>query len=194
MSVTRTVGQRWLVTALLLALPATSTLLAASSTGKKVEFNRDIRPILSDNCFACHGPDEKKRKGKFRLDTRDGALTKRDQGQPIVPKSAKTSLVYQRIISKDADEVMPPPESHKKLTPEQVSLIKRWIDDGAEYQGHWSFIPPQSPELPKVKDSKWPQGALDRFILATLETKGLKPSAQASKENLIRRVTIDLTG
>jgi hypothetical protein len=151
-----------------------------------IHYNQDIRPILSDNCFACHGFDPKKRKADMRLDI-PGA-------QAVVPGDALSSEVWQRIISEDEDEIMPPPESHKHLSGDEKKLIRRWIEQGAEYQPHWSFITPQKTELPKVKKTDWPRNAIDYFILARLNEESLEPSPEAERRVLIRRVTLDLTG
>ena len=169
-------------------------LLAASAHGAgKLEFNRDIRPILSDNCFACHGFDVKKRKADLRLDTAEGAYAVVDGVQAVKPGDPAASTILQRMLTQDPDELMPPPESHKKLTPAQIETIRQWIAQGAEYQQHWSFIPPANPVVPK------PAGAMvrnpvDAFIQDRLRREGLEPSPESSKETLIRRVTLDLTG
>ncbi|MBI3874707.1 MAG: DUF1549 domain-containing protein, partial [Verrucomicrobia bacterium] len=180
--------------ALAFALAALRAFDAAAAAPKKVDFNRDIRPILSDNCFACHGPDEKKRKAKLRLDTADGAFAERDGKHAIVAKNLKQSEVWRRITTKDADDLMPPAESNKKLKPEQIALFKQWIEEGANYKGHWAFVAPQKPALPKVANAKWPRNGIDHFIAAKLAEKALSTSPEASREVLIRRVTLDLTG
>jgi hypothetical protein len=168
--------------------------LAASTTTKPVRFNEDIRPILSDNCFGCHGPDEKKRKAKLRLDTFEGA-TKVSQGtQAIKPRDLAGSELWSRIHAKDPDDVMPPPESNKKLTPAQVDTLRRWIEGGAQYQGHWAFEAPRRAALPTIAKKHWPKNEIDYFIAAKLAEKNLKPENEASKETLIRRVSFDLTG
>ena len=120
--------------------------LKTGQAKEKIQFNRDIRPLLSDNCFACHGPDEHERKGKLRLDiTEGGAFEDRDGFQAIIRNDADNSEIIARMISDDEDEIMPPPETGKKLNPQQIELIKRWINEGAEYEGHWSFnIPTKS--------------------------------------------------
>jgi hypothetical protein len=160
-----------------------------------VDFNRQIRPILSENCFRCHGPDEKERKAKLRLDTRAGALKElRSGGHAIIPGHANKSALVERILAADPGERMPPPKSNKKLTAEQIDLLKRWIDQGAKWSEHWAFVPPTRPALPPVKDKSWPRNAIDHFILARLEQEGLKPSREADRVRLIRRVTLDLTG
>ena len=158
---------------------------------KALDFIHDVRPILSDNCFACHGPDETQRKARLRLDTKDGAFAK--VGVIVAGKSAESRL-YKRIVTNDANAIMPPVASGHKLTPLQIETIRRWIDDGANWTEHWSFIPPKHAELPTVKDSSWVQNGIDNFILARLEREGLKPSAEADKTTLIRRLTLDLTG
>ncbi|MEW6159465.1 MAG: DUF1549 domain-containing protein, partial [Verrucomicrobiota bacterium] len=170
-----------------------------SATGRTasgpVDFNRDIRPILSDNCYACHGPDEKKRKAGLRLDRQEDAFkTLKSGGHAIVAGDLKRSLLFERIRSQDADELMPPPDSGKTLSSEQVALIQRWIEQGAPWKAHWSYIAAERPAVPKVKNKKWPRNEIDAFVLARLEKEGLKPSREAGKITLARRVTLDLTG
>ena len=160
----------------------------------KVSYDRDIRPILSDNCFACHGPDAAQVKGGLRIDLRDSATKSRDGSIAIVPGKPDKSTLIERIFAKDESTVMPPPESHKKLTKRQKQLLKQWIAEGAEYTKHWAFITPKRPSLPEVKNAKWVKNELDRFVLARLEAKGLTPSKEASRETLIRRVSLDLRG
>ncbi|MEW6302422.1 MAG: PSD1 and planctomycete cytochrome C domain-containing protein [Verrucomicrobiota bacterium] len=166
----------------------------ARAAAPTVNFTRDIRPILSDKCFACHGPDEKKRKADLRLDVKTEAF--RDLGgyHAIVPGKPAQSELLKRITTKNEDDVMPPPKSGKSLKPEEVALFKRWIEQGAKWEEHWAFVPPEKPALPKVKDAKWPRSPMDQFILARLDKERLKPSPEADKETLIRRVTFDLTG
>lgn len=164
---------------------------------KQVDFNFHIKPILSDRCFACHGPDEKARKAKLRLDTEEGAFALLDssaQAYAIVPGNSKKSLLVQRIKSADSEEVMPPPESNLYLSSYEIDLLERWIDQGAEWKAHWSFIAPQKADLPTVKKKAWPKNAIDHFTLAKMESKGLKPSEEAEKEKLIRRLSFDLRG
>ncbi|EEF59706.1 PSD1 and planctomycete cytochrome C domain-containing protein [Pedosphaera parvula] len=167
---------------------------AASSSSKTIDFNRDVRPILSDNCFNCHGPDEKRRKAKLRLDIAEGAVEVREGKQAIKPKDLQASEVWRRINTKDPDDMMPPPDSNKKLTEQQIQTLKRWIEGGAQYKGHWAFEAPRKPGLPKIKNRRWARNEIDYFIGAGLEEKKLKPESEASKEKLIRRVTFDLTG
>ncbi|MEQ1861938.1 MAG: PSD1 and planctomycete cytochrome C domain-containing protein [Chthoniobacteraceae bacterium] len=175
------------------ALIATALTLGAHA-GEKLAFNRDVRPILSDKCFACHGPDAAQRKGKLRLDQRDAALTGGESGAAFVPGKPDESEVMKRIVSTDRDEVMPPPKAHKALTAAQRETLRRWISEGAEYEPHWAFIAPKRAELPPVKNAAWVKNAVDRFILARLEREGLTPSPEADVATLIRRVTLDLTG
>jgi Protein of unknown function (DUF1553)/Protein of unknown function (DUF1549)/Concanavalin A-like lectin/glucanases superfamily/Planctomycete cytochrome C len=156
----------------------------------KLEFNRDIRPILADNCFACHGPDSAARKAGLRLDQRDVAIG----AKAIIPGKPGESAVVTRINSHDDDELMPPPRTKKSLTAAQKDLLKRWIAEGAEYQPHWSFIAPKRPELPGVKDSDWVRNPIDRFILAELEKRGLRPAPEADRRTLARRLSLDLVG
>ncbi len=179
-------------TALLLALLATvSSASAASSIG----FNRDIRPILADSCFHCHGPDPGTRKAGLRLDTEAGFFQAKDGEQPAVVKGKpEVSSLFQRLISTDEDEIMPPPESHKALKPDQIAKVKAWIEQGAPWQPHWSFIAPKKVALPVVKDSRWVKTPVDSFILAKLEATGLKPAPEADARTLIRRISLDLTG
>jgi hypothetical protein len=159
-----------------------------------VDFNRDIRPIFSETCFKCHGPDQNKRKGKLRLDTRDGEFSEHDGKAPFVPGNPAKSEAWRRINAAGTDDLMPPADSGMKLTERQVKLIGQWIREGAQYKDHWSFIPPAAPALAKVKRAAWPKNGIDYFILARLEEEKLRPSPPADKTTLIRRVTLDLTG
>jgi Protein of unknown function (DUF1553)/Protein of unknown function (DUF1549)/Concanavalin A-like lectin/glucanases superfamily/Planctomycete cytochrome C len=168
-------------------LPAAS----ADNSKSQIDFDREVRPILSDNCFACHGPDENQRKSKLRFDTKEGAFAKPGV---ITPGGASKSRLYQRISSKDQDMVMPPPSSEHKLTEKQIETIRRWIDEGARWDEHWAFIPPKRPEIPKVANAAWVRNPIDSFILARLQKEGLKPQPEADKTTLIRRVYLDLTG
>ncbi|QDU59845.1 Planctomycete cytochrome C [Planctomycetes bacterium Pan216] len=183
------------------ALPlAVSTALFAASperpaTAPTIDFGRDIRPILSDNCFSCHGPDEAERAGGFRLDLRDEVLKEADSGEhPIVPGNIASSEIIARITSDDESMLMPPSESNKHLTPAQIDLLQRWVAEGANWQEHWSFVPPTKPKPPAVTREKWLNSPIDRFILARIEAAGLSPSPEADRTTLIRRLTLDLTG
>ncbi len=161
---------------------------AAEPLPEVVRFNQDIRPILSNNCFLCHGPDEGRRKGKLRLDVEAAA-----KEEVIVAGKLLESELWARITATDAEKRMPPLKSKKELTPHQIALIKKWIEQGAKYEGHWAFIAPKPAALPQSKP-KWGHNPIDRFTAAKLEANGLKPSQEAAKEILIRRVTFDLTG
>jgi hypothetical protein len=171
-----------------------SASIAAAVGGGGIRFNRDIRPVLSDNCFHCHGPDPGTRKAGLRLDTEEGLYGERQGGAAIVRGKPEQSPLYERLITKDPDDLMPPPESHKALKPEQIELFRKWIAAGAPWEKHWAFIPPTRPAVPKVKDPSWVRTPVDAFILAALEAKGLKPAPEADRRTLIRRVTLDLTG
>ena len=164
-------------------------LLARSEAAQRVDFNRDIRPVLSDNCFACHGPDSQKVKGRLRLDVRELALQPAKSGKvAVVPGKPQESELLHRLASTDADEVMPPPESHKSLTATQKDLLRRWIAEGAEYQGHWAYIPPVRPEVVGGP------GAIDELVKRRLDGLGLKPSPEADRRILVRRLYMDLMG
>ena len=156
-----------------------------------VRFNRDVRPILSENCFGCHGQDATHRKAKLRLDERTGALADRDGVQAIVPGDLAKSEAWARIISKDKNEVMPPPKSHKELTTADKEVLKRWIEQGAEYEGHWSFTAPKKQLVPKLAGV---DNAIDAFLQDRLRKEGLKPAETAQPETLVRRLYLDLTG
>jgi len=156
----------------------------------KLEYNRDVRPILAENCFACHGPDSASRKAGLRLDRFEDAV----KAKAFIAGKASESNAIARIFSTDADELMPPPKSHKKLSPGQKNTLKRWVNEGAVYEPHWSFIAPVRGPLPEVKDAKWARNPIDRFILAELEKQGLKPAPEADRRVLARRLSLDLTG
>ncbi len=161
----------------------------------KIEFNRDVRPILSNNCFLCHGPDPKHREGGLRLDQRDGAIAKLESGHTgIVPNDASTSEVIRRILSQNPDEQMPPKASGKSLTKAEINILKQWIAEGAEYQGHWAFLAPVRRDPPATRFAANVRNDIDKFILTRLEAAGLEPSPEADKIALIRRVTLDLIG
>jgi len=161
---------------------------------EKVQFNRDIRPILSDNCYACHGPDAKKRQAELRFDTRPGMFADLDGHFAVVPGKPSESSMLERLTASDPDEKMPPADSGLKITQKQVQLIKRWIEQGASWEDHWSFVRPRRSKLPVVHKKDWPQNAIDYFVLARLERAGLSVSKEAGKTTLLRRVTFDLTG
>tara|TARA_R110002049_G_scaffold4601_2_gene31723 strand:+ start:6876 stop:9971 length:3096 start_codon:yes stop_codon:yes gene_type:complete len=162
---------------------------AGFTTAADISFNRDIRPILSENCFHCHGPDEAAREADLRLDQEDAA-----KEYAVVPGDVDASELFARIIDEDPDTLMPPPDSERALTTEQIETIKQWIDQGAPYEGHWSFVKPTKPIPPEVAHPAWVQNAIDRFVLAKIETEKVSPAEPASKSTLIRRATFDLTG
>ncbi len=167
----------------------------ARATEPKVDFNRDIRPIFSDTCFTCHGPDDAKRKSGLRLDLKDQAFKPAKSGKvAIVPGDPAKSEIIRRLTTTDEDDRMPPAKIGKIISPEQVAIVKKWIEQGAPYQGHWAFTPPVRPALPELKNKAWGRNEIDAFILAKLESAGLSPTAEADKHTLIRRVTLDLTG
>lgn len=161
----------------------------------KIEFNRDIRPILSENCFYCHGQDRNKRKAGLRLDVREEAMKAVESGDiAIVPGDVEKSSIIARIFSKDSDELMPPTNSHRSLTAPQKEMLKRWISEGAKYETHWAYAAPARSALPVVKQAGWARNEIDRFVLAKLEHAGLQPSPEADRATLIRRLSLDLIG
>ena len=174
----------------LAALLALLFLTAGASAGDAPRFNRHIRPILADRCFTCHGPDANAREAELRLDTAEAA-----HEWVIVPGDAASSEVIARITSDDPDLRMPPADSKKPaLSAEQVEIIRQWIEAGAEYEPHWTYIPPKRAPVPEVKRTEWPRGAVDRFLLAALEERGVTPSPEADRATLLRRLYFDLTG
>ena len=196
-------GLRWFglascagVASLLLASVVAASPAAPSTTepAEAVDFQRDVRPILSDNCFQCHGPDSKTRMAELRLDTREGAFGQRKSGTPIVAGDPQSSLLYQRIATKDPARRMPPAFTNKELTTEQIDLLKRWIEEGASWELHWSFRTLERPEPAAVNNEAWVRNVIDRFILARLEAEGLEPAPEADRRTLIRRLSLDLTG
>ncbi len=174
----------------LLFLFSVLMIASASQAAETIAYNRDVRPILADACFKCHGPDSASRQADLRMDQREAAL---DAGA-IVPGKPDESEAIRRVFSADADEVMPPPEQQHQLTPAQKDLLKRWVAAGAEYQPHWSFIAPSRPPLPTVKNAAWVRNPVDAFILARLEENGLQPAPEADRRTLARRLSLDLTG
>jgi hypothetical protein len=179
-------GSRWL---------QAQDVPGTTKRGTAIDFDRQIRPILSENCFTCHGPDEQQRKAKLRLDTRDGAIGALRGGRhAIVPGKLAESELLARIASEDEAERMPPAKTKKRLTPQQIELVRAWIAQGAPYTQHWAFIPPSRSELPALKTNGWTRNGIDHLILARLQKDGLHLSRQAKRSALIRRVTLDLTG
>lgn len=161
----------------------------------RIEFNRDIKPILSDNCFVCHGPDGPAKKIKLRLDSESAALAELGKGRrAIVPGHPEQSELVRRITAADEFERMPPVSSGHKLSPREIQLLTEWIKQGAKWQQHWAFIAPTSPRLPSVKNKTWPKNPIDYFVLAKLESQNLQPSPETDRATLLRRVSFDLTG
>lgn len=182
-----------------LTLCGTATaLLLNHAMAEAVSFSRDIRPILSDRCFSCHGPDANERKGHLRLDEpdgEDGAYRTRKSITAIAPGSLEKSELWYRITTTDEEDVMPPPKAHKKLlSKDEQELFKKWILAGAPYERFWVFVPPSEPKPPAVKNTEWSNRPIDLFVLKKLEEKGLPPSPEADKRTLIRRLSFDLTG
>jgi len=175
-----------------LVLAGGAALALAAPAGETISFNRQIRPILAKNCFACHGPDEHSRQANLRLDTRADATGQTGGHAGIVPGNSAASRVFIRITHPKTP--MPPPAAGKRLSEQEVELIKRWIDQGAPYDRHWAFEPPVRPPLPKVERAGWPKNEIDYFVLARLEAEGLSPSPEADRYTLIRRVWLDLVG
>jgi hypothetical protein len=175
-------------------VPWASAFLVRADQHDQVDFNRDIQPILSQNCFPCHGPDAEKREADLRLDTRSGALEDRGDYAAIVPGDLTASEVVKRIENDDEDERMPPADSNLQLTKNQIDLIKRWIAAGAEFRIHWAFIRPETPTSPPIEDTNWPRNEIDFFILSRLEHEGLQPSQESAPAKWLRRVSLDLIG
>ncbi len=171
-------------------------LAALASDGRPpISFDRDVKPILAAKCFACHGPDAERREAGLRLDLRESATAVSESGsRAIVPGDAKSSELWRRIVTDDPDLRMPPPDDPQKLDASQREVLRRWIDEGAPWSGHWAFQPVRRPPLPEVKRADWGINPIDRFVLARLEREGLAPAAPADRRTLIRRVTFDLTG
>jgi hypothetical protein len=163
-------------------------------SAEDLRFNRDIRPILSENCFFCHGQDPKHREADLRLDQRSEAIKDNDGVFAIVPGHPEKSEILKRLLSHDADDQMPPPESNRKVSPAQIDLIRRWIAQGAPYEKHWSFVPPEKAPAPKLSDTTWARQPFDRYVLAKLEIEKLQPSAEAKPATWLRRAAFDLTG
>jgi len=167
---------------------------AAADLPARIEFNRDIRTILSENCYQCHGPDKNARKADLRLDTRDGLFAPIDGNSPIVPGNLDKSDLYRRITTSDRDDLMPKPKSGKKLTAKQIALIKLWIEQGAKWEGHWAWTLPNQPAVPEVQQPIVARNPIDLFVFAKLKENGLQPSAEADRVTLVRRLYFDLIG
>lgn len=191
------IGGSILLAIVVLAYTCSSSAGAGAIASGEVDYNFHIRPILSDKCFKCHGPDAKQRKADLRLDTEEGAFAAL-KDQPghfaIVPGELEKSDLWLRITSTDTSQVMPPPSSNLFLTKDEIDLIGKWIKQGAKYKPHWAFIPPEQPELPNVRKKKWPLNEIDYFTLASMEAHGLSPNEEANKDLLLKRLAFDLTG
>jgi hypothetical protein len=185
------VRSRIFVSRLLFTLAVTAGVRIWGATIPSIDFDRQVRPILSDNCFTCHGPDDKHRMANLHFDTKDGAF-----GKPgvIVPGDSAHSKMYLKISNPNEALRMPPPYSGRKLTPAQIETIKNWIDSGAKWETHWAFVPPKRPDVPAIKEESWARTPIDHFVMAKLEKEGLHPSPEADKTTLLRRVSFDLTG
>lgn len=177
-----------------LTVPVFVALFCVMPWASAVDFQAEVRPLLADKCFQCHGPDPETRLADLRLDRQEGLFGTRPNGVPVVAGNARESLVYQRITHANAAMRMPPEYSHKSLEPEQIEKIREWIDDGAPWSGHWAFEIPERPALPAVKDTDWSKNPIDRFVLARLEEAGLSPAPEADRTALARRAALDVTG
>src|SRR3546814_289998 len=177
--------------------PQAGSPMASGKLPDKVDFNFHVKPVLSDRCFACHGPDDNAREADLRLDLEESAyaaLKEMPEAHAIVPGKPGESMVYMRIVSDDPDLQMPPPSSNLKLSEYEIKIIEKWIKQGAEYEKHWAFLPPEKTELPQVNNKDWPRNDIDRFVLSKMELAGLTPNEAADKEHVLRRLSVDLTG
>jgi hypothetical protein len=192
-----TPAARWflVVSSLIVPTPGIAAQEPKAPTPSSIDFNRDIRPLLTGRCFQCHGPDDKVRKAGLRLDTRDGAVQElRSGNQAVVPGKPGESALLARITSDDGSLLMPPAKVGKRLSDQEVALLRRWIEQGAPYAQHWAYVKPVRPAVPAVRDTKWPVNPIDHFLLARLEKEGLKPTPPADPYALVRRLSLDLTG
>src|SRR6266702_4520137 len=190
----RAVGA-FIVAALLTVSYGSVQAASKTSAAGMVDFNREIRPILSENCYKCHGPDDEARKAKLRFDIPGEALKPAKSGNAaIVPGAPEKSELIARITATDPDDRMPPLKTGKKLTPVQIESFRKWIAQGARYATHWAYVKPSRPALPVVRNRHWCRNAIDQFILARLEKESLRPSPPSDRYTLIRRVSLDLTG
>ncbi|MEQ1840799.1 MAG: DUF1549 domain-containing protein, partial [Verrucomicrobiales bacterium] len=181
-------------TTFLLSSASCLTLSALTAAEAPLTFNRDVRPILAEACFHCHGPDSVTRKADLRLDTEAGFFGKDGAEAVVIPGKPEESSLYDRLITDDVDDLMPPPDSHKELKPEQIEIVRRWIVEGAKWQPHWSFVKPEKPVIPEVSTSDRVTNPIDQFIFAGVDKAGLTPAPEADRRALIRRVALDLTG
>lgn len=184
-------NRRWSLLACVLLVVAAGR----AGAGEAIDFQRDIRPILSNHCFRCHGPDEVSREGDLRLDTREGLFGQAaGEGVIVAPGNPAGSELWRRITAEDPNERMPPAGADKPLSPEQIARLEKWIGAGAPWRQHWAYEPPKKPEPPSVADTQWPRGPIDQFILAGLEREQLSPAPMADAATLARRLALDLTG
>jgi hypothetical protein len=172
-----------------LLIASCAASLSPPASAATIDYNRDVRPILSENCFSCHGFDEKARRAKLRLDVAEDAHAEKDGVIAIKPGDPRNSEAWLRIVSEEEDELMPPPKSHLKLTGAEKAKVRMWIEQGAKYARHWSFIPPRRPPVPHGAENP-----IDALVHQRLLEEGMKPSAEADRAMLIRRVSLDLTG
>ncbi|MFZ9091825.1 MAG: DUF1549 domain-containing protein, partial [Planctomycetaceae bacterium] len=175
-------------------LLADTVLATPQDDADRISFDRQIRPILSDLCFDCHGPDESQRTSGLRLDQQAGLFSRRDGGFVVAAGQPEASLLHQRIWSSDVHVVMPPSDFERQLSTSQKELLTRWIEEGGQWSEHWAFVPPRDRPLPETRRSDWRRNPIDDFVLARLEAAGLQPAVEADRETLIRRVSLDLTG
>jgi hypothetical protein len=181
----------WLTSVAVVLIVCGAVRAGGEASEPRINFSRQIEPILSENCFACHGPDDKQRKAKLRLDSKEGALAHQSV---IKPGQANASELIQRVTASDPAERMPPPKSGKRLSSQQIELLRQWIDQGAVWSRHWSFVPPVRPTMPVLRKRDWARNPIDYFIAARLQHEGLHPAVEADRTTLLRRLTLDLTG
>ena len=177
-----------------MSLPVRFAKAQVSESTKAVLFNRDIRPILSDKCFQCHGPDAQARQADLRLDRFESSDGINGGESVLVGGDADASEVVRRITNQDLEERMPPADATRQLTQSEITLIRRWVEQGAKYESHWAFVAPQRPDLPTVKNKTWPRNPIDHFVLARLEQEQLLPSLTADLATIFRRASLDLVG
>lgn len=187
-------GRGMRISLLLFVLLIFSTTLSPAHAGEKIDFNRQIRPLLFGSCATCHGPDQDERKADLRLDTVDGSRKDLGGYAAVVPGNPSKSELIRRITTDDEDDLMPPKDKGRRFNAKEIATLKKWIEQGGDYAGHWSYQKPKRPEVPVVANPDWPRNELDYFVLAQLEKKGLKPSPEADRWTLARRAAIDLTG
>ena len=185
---------QWMLVAGMTGLFGAPALAGNGALPATIDFNRDIRPILSDNCYFCHGPDKNKRKADLRLDTREGIFSKIKDHVTVEAGKPEESELFRRVTASDPEQRMPDPKSNKRLSDHDIALLKRWIEQGAPWQGHWAYLPPARPAAPAVEGAGFVKNPIDQFILARLNENGLSPAPQADRATLIRRLSFDLTG